>query len=243
MSALKIIHTADLHGKLDARRAEALGFLREKSGALLLDSGDAITAGNIYVRRGGEPVLDLMNRAGYDAMAVGNREYYFRKRGLLHKTARAKFAVLSANLLPREDELGHIQRWAVVDVGGERVGLFGLTPTMIRPGGWVEAFSDLRFIPWRQAAREAVAALQQEATWLVALSHLGLKSDVRLARICPELDLILGAHSHLSEAETLREGGIAISHCGCYGRQAAVIDLAREGEIETRIERTLVDLV
>jgi 5'-nucleotidase/UDP-sugar diphosphatase len=243
MAALKIIHTADLHGRLDERRAQALGFLKQQSGALLLDSGDAVSAPNIYVRRAGEPVLELMNRAGYDAMAVGNREYYFRKRGLLHKTARAQFPLLSANLLPRDGDLGHIRRWAVLETAGQRLGLFGLMPTMIKPGSWLEAFSDLRFVRWRSAAREAVEALRGQATWLVALSHLGLENDVRLAKICPELDLILGGHSHVTRPELVTEGAVPISHCGCYGRQAAVMDLEREAAGSTRIERRLVDLV
>ena len=242
MTALKIIHTSDLHGRLDQRRAEALRFWREQSGALLLDSGDAVSAGNVYVRPGGEPAIEMMNLAGYQAMAVGNREYFFRKRGLLRKTAQAEFAVLSANLLPRENGIGHVQRWTALDAEAGRVGLFGLTPTMIVPGSWVERFSDLRFVPWQDAAREAVEALQEEGTWLVALSHLGHKNDLQLARLCPELDIILGGHSHLTYKETVVERGVGISCAGHHGRHAAVIGLAREGEGETRIERRLLDL-
>lgn len=242
MTALKIIHTSDLHGKLNQRRAEALSFWREQSGALLLDSGDAISAGNVYVRPGREPAIELMNLAGYQAMAVGNREYFFRKRGLLKKTAQAKFVVLSANLLPRESGIGHLQRWTALDTGAGRVGLFGLTPTMIVPGSWVERFSDLRFVPWQEAAREAVEALQAEADWLVALSHLGHKNDLRLARICPELDIILGGHSHVIQEETIVEAGIGISHAGHHASHAALIDLTREGDGETHIERRLLDL-
>ncbi len=242
MTALKIIHTSDLHGKLNQRRAEALGFWREQSAALLLDSGDAISAGNVYVRPGREPAIEMMNLAGYQAMAVGNREYFFRKRGLLRKTAHAKFAVLSANLLPRENGMGHVQRWTVADAEAGRVGLFGLTPTMIVPGSWIERFSDLRFVPWQEAAGEAVEALQTEVDWLVALSHLGHENDLRLARMCPELDIILSGHSHLTREETIIEAGVGVSYVGHHASHAAVIDLTREGDSETRIKRRLLDL-
>ena len=242
MRALKIIHTSDLHGKLNRRRAEALRFCREQSGALLLDSGDAVSAGNFYVRPGGEPVIERMNLAGYQAMAVGNREYHFRKRGLLSKTRRARFEVLSANLLPRENGLGHIRRWSVLVTGAGPVGVFGLTPTMIAPGTWLERLSDLRFLSWREAAQEAVEALRGEVAWLLALSHLGLEQDVRLARICPDLDLILGGHSHLEQEETVVEGSVAISHAGHHASHAAIVDLLRAADGTTRIERRLVDL-
>ena len=60
MSTLRVIHTSDLHTKLNREGAEALALLREQSDALLLDSGDAIGASNVTVRRS-EPVLEQMN--------------------------------------------------------------------------------------------------------------------------------------------------------------------------------------
>jgi len=193
--ALTIIHTADLHGHLDRRGADALRFLAEQTGALLLDSGDAIAAGNVYVRAR-EPVLELMNAAGYDAMAVGNREFFFRKSGLLRKTGQACFPVLATNVLALSGDLGHVLRWTVLDVGGQRVGMFGLAPTMIAPASFAERFSDLRFITWEGAAVEAVEAVHDDAEWLVALSHRGLEDDRALAKLCPQIDAILGGHSH-----------------------------------------------
>ncbi len=155
--ALTIIHTADLHGRLDRRGAEALRFLAEQTGALLLDSGDAISAGNVYVRAR-EPVLEVMNAAGYDAMAMGNREFFFRKSGLLRKTAQARFPVLATNVLPLRDDLGHVLRWTVLDTGGRRVGVLGLTPTMIAPASFAERLPS----GWW---RSAIAAWRTTARW------------------------------------------------------------------------------
>ena len=31
---------------------------------------------------------------------------------------------------------------------------------------------------------------------LIALTHIGFKTDQQLAAECPEIDIILGAHSH-----------------------------------------------
>ncbi len=239
--ALTIIHTSDLHGRLDRQGAEALGFLRERSGALLLDSGDAIGAGNIYVRPR-EPVLDLMNAAGYHAMAMGNREFFFRKSGLLRKTRWAAFPVLSANVLALRGDLGHVVRWTVLRSGSERVGVFGLTPTMIRPGSLPERFSDLRFIAWEGAAREAVRALRDDADWLVALSHRGMEDDLALAELCPEIDAILGGHDHARDGRQVGPGPTMISHPGDHARSAAVIRLGRGADGRNEIEARIVDL-
>ncbi len=239
--ALTIIHTADLHGRLDRRGAEALRFLAEQTGALLLDSGDAISAGNVYVRAR-EPVLEVMNAAGYDAMAMGNREFFFRKSGLLRKTAQARFPVLATNVLPLRDDLGHVLRWTVLDTGGRRVGVLGLTPTMIAPASFAERFSDLRFITWEGAAVEAVEALRGEAEWLVALSHRGLEDDRALAELCPQLDAVLGGHSHDACTEVVGPRPTVISHPGYHARSAAVIRIDRGADGRNDVDARIVDL-
>ncbi len=239
--ALTIIHTADLHGRLDRRGAEALRFLAEQTGALLLDSGDAIAAGNVYVRAD-EPVLEAMNAAGYHAMAMGNREFFFRRAGLVRKTGQARFPVLAANVLPLSGELGRVRRWTVIEVEGQRVGLFGLAPTMIAPASFAERFSDLRFITWEGAAVEAVEALRDDAQWLVALSHRGLEDDRALAKLCPQLDAILGGHSHDACTEMVGVRPTVISHPGHHARSAAVISIERGEDGRNQVEARIVDL-
>lgn len=239
--ALTIIHTADLHNRLDDERAEALGFLREQSDALLLDSGDAIGAGNIYVRPA-EPVLERMNAAGYHAMAVGNREFFFRKRGMLFKTREAEFPVLTTNLLPREGDFGHIRRWLELEHGGRRVGIFALTPTMIRPGHFFERLSDVRFLTWEAAAREAVERLRERVDWLVALTHRGLHDDRVLLEMCPEVDVVLGGHQHERVAMRLEASGAMISHPGSHAECAAILKLDRDETGQRQLEGQIVDL-
>jgi len=177
MTSVSLLHTADMHSRLTAEAAQQLREVREQHQALLLDSGDAIGALNVTVRRS-EPIIELMNAAGYTAMAIGNREYFFRKRGMLHKTHSAAFVMLSANIQPVQGNMGHIKRWTMVTApDGSPVGLFGLMPTMIAPGSWVERLSDMRFLPWEEAAQQAVAELRGQVDWLIALSHLGQERD------------------------------------------------------------------
>ena len=238
--ALTIIHTADMHNRLDDERAEALGFLRENAGALLLDSGDAIAAGNIYVRPN-EPVLERMNAAGYHAMGVGNREFFFRKRGMLLKTRQAQFPVLTTNLLPREGDFGHIRRWVEMEHAGQRVGVFALTPTMIRPGHLFERLSDVRFLTWEAAAREAVERLRGRVDWLIALSHRGLVDDVTLAEVCPEIDVVLGGHSHEEDFREVGPRPALISHAGHHATRAAFVKAERGADGRNTWETQLVE--
>lgn len=242
MTPLVVLHTSDLHNHLGLAQAGRLRNLRVEHQALLLDSGDAIWAGNVFVKPGPEPAIRRMNEAGYHAMAVGNREYFFRATGMLMKTAEARFPVLCANLLPLSGSLGQVVRWAVVEApGGARVGLFGLSPLMIPPGSWAEVFSDMRFISHDRATREALAALRPETDWVVCLSHLGFAADCALAERFGELDLILGGHSHTELEAPVVVNGVTISHVGPYGRRCELLRSLPGGR-GAGFERELLDL-
>ena len=53
-----------MHNRLTPQEAQRLRELKSSAeNALLLDAGDAIWAGNIFYRPGGEPILKLMNLA------------------------------------------------------------------------------------------------------------------------------------------------------------------------------------
>jgi len=228
MTSVTLLHTADMHNRLTAQAAEQLHEIREQNHALLLDSGDAIGALNVTVRRS-EPIIELMNISGYTAMAIGNREYFFRKWGMVHKTRAAAFTILSANIQPVRGDMGHIKRWTTVTApDGSRVGLFGLTPTMIAPGSWVERLSDMRFLPWKQAAQQAVTALRGQVDWVIALSHLGQQRDQRLLELFPQIDVILGGHSHPQTTKIEELSGTLTSYPRPYAKEAVLITLGKQ---------------
>ena len=227
MASLRLLHTADMHNRLRPAAARRLRELREENGALLLDTGDAIGAINVTVRPA-EPIIDLMNAAGYTAMAVGNREYFFRKRWMIYKTKRAEFSVLCANLRPLRGDMGHIQRQVIIKTSaGDRVGLFGLTPLMIVSGSWGERLADLRFMPGEDAGEQMVAQLRGQGDWLVALSHLGKEQDRHLVELFPEIDLLLSGHSHPQTTEIEHIAGSLICRAAPYAREAVLIEASR----------------
>lgn len=237
MGHLRILLTADLHGRLSREQARRLGEARRDYNALLLDAGDALTAPNVLVWPWDEPVLSRMNGAGYSAMALGNREFFFRRRGLLRKTRPAHFLILAVNLRSREGGQA-LQPYALLESPeGDLVGIIGMAREMIGPGSAAEVFSDLRFVPWREAAQEAAGRLRPAVAWLVALSHLGPAGDTELARLCPELDLVLGGHAHPTTTAVSRVGQTTVVTAPARLREVPLISsLQPRSPSEFRVE-------
>lgn len=220
---LQLLHTADLHHRLTPARAEWLRELRETHQALLFDCGDAIQAPNIFALPWPERAIRLMNQAGYDAMCLGNREYSWRRSGLLRKTGEAFFPVLSANLVARRGSLGHIRRWTILEAADQvRVGVFGLTEMMIEPGAWWERLAASRFIPPLQAAQEAVAALREKVDVIVALTHYGRGNEDELITI-RGLDLVLCGHQHVACPSLKVVKGVAVARTFHHARGVSAL--------------------
>ena len=72
-----ILSTNDIHAKIERfpQLAEAVEEARDTATVVLVDAGDRWT-GNAYVdlaREPRRPIVDLMNRLGYDAGTFGNQ--------------------------------------------------------------------------------------------------------------------------------------------------------------------------
>ncbi|MCS6920527.1 MAG: 5'-nucleotidase C-terminal domain-containing protein [Elioraea sp.] len=222
---LTILHTNDVHSRHEpinrfgaACRAEeqapgtcfggsarlAAALLAERSAAeregravLVLDAGDQFMGSLFYTHWRGQAELEVMNAIGYDAMAVGNHEFDNGPPVFGRFVRGARFAVLSANIdASGEPELaGRIAPFVVLERGSAKIGIVGLTtedtPRISSPGPGV------RFLPEFDAlAAASRAARDQGASVIIALTHVGLRRDVELARAVPGLSAIVGGHSH-----------------------------------------------
>lgn len=246
MPTLTVLHTNDLHGKLTDRAAEIIA--HERSSAehcLLLDAGDAVSSGNIYYRPGGEPVLVRLRELGYDAMAMGNREFHFLDSGLRSKVSLAGFPVLCANIRSRKIEIGPAVRPSIsLSIDSVRVTIFGLTVPMITRKMLVSMVSPFLFEDPIETALTIVPKLRRDADILIALTHIGLQKDRELAAAVRGIDLIVGGHSHAVLTDPEFVGNTAIVQAGWWGHYLGktTIDLASVGEGPLDIRGSLIDL-
>ncbi len=211
---------------LIAKRKEA----RKAQGpVLVLDAGDYSmgTAFSAATREtGGE--LQLMSLMGFDAITFGNHEFDLGPDGLgksvtvAAKTGRIPAVVASNTKLTKDDATladlqrlakdGVIRRYAVIERGGIRFGIFGLLgkEAQVYTNGGAVSFSDPI-----ETAREMVKILREteKVNVIIALSHGGVEKgkdgryidgeDVRLPKAVPGIDLVIGGHSHTELREAI----------------------------------------
>lgn len=245
---LVVLHTNDVHGQVLPRAATWLdrdepplvgGLARvgayvnrvraevaEEGGALLVvDAGDWFQGTPEGLIGDGLPFLEAMARIGYDGMCVGNHEFDHGTRVLAAHLAEARPPALLANVADASGRtVRGARRFAVVVRGGLRIALVGLLTT-VTPEITHASTRALTFTDPAAALTDVQAELAGEVDWFLPLTHLGVDGDRALARAHPELDLIVGGHSHTYLAEGVREGGTLIVQTGSKASGVGRVDL------------------
>jgi len=224
---MRIYHTSDLH---DRRHIVApLARLRAERPGLLVDCGDSLR-GSQTVDRRDEPIVRAIDAAGYDVQAMGNREFHYLFGVVRRRIATMHHPVVCANLVDtRGRSLPFAADVTLRAADGEPIRFFGLLVPQYAVGSPWERVFGWRFRDPYEVASE-IAATTPAGTTLVALSHLGLRADRELAARVPQLDLILGGHSHDTLVQPERVGDVPIVHAGPYGAFASRTELVRDGE-------------
>lgn len=207
---LTLLHTNDIHSRVEpamVNRQPYGGYARVATlvkrfratdrNVLLVNSGDSFQ-GTLYfnVYKGMADAL-LMNMTGYQAMALGNHEFDNGPEGLAPFARAVTFPLLAANLdFSKEPRLRHLVRPStILTVGGQRIGLIGVMtedlPNIASPGPTVT------LKPLDASIRTEVDKFKrQNINKIILLSHLGYSHDLKLAERHPDLDVIVGGHSH-----------------------------------------------
>lgn len=217
---ITILHTNDVHSHIEtfgndhaqfpgrggaARRYTLIQEIKHQNpNTLLLDAGDIFQGTPYFNFYGGELEFKLMSKMGYDAATIGNHDFDNGIDGLYAQLPQAKFDFLSANYdLSNTILEGHVEPYRVFVKDGIRIGVFGLG---IELEGLVgkDLYKETKYLDPVEITRETVRQLKEkeQCQLVVCLSHLGYRyrndkiSDIKLAGLTKDIDLIIGGHTH-----------------------------------------------
>ncbi|KMJ58852.1 5'-nucleotidase [Bacillus sp. LL01] len=240
MEQIRILHTNDIHSHFDAYPKLAT-FLKEQQAsdvpAALVDIGDNMDRFHpITEATGGKANTRLLNKLQYDFVTFGNNEgITLDYQGLSELYDKAEFSVLAANLF---EENGDYPQWAkpyeVKEMDGIKVAFIGVTV-------FYQHFYSL--LGWKiedpyTILGKYLPELKKEADIIVALSHLGISDDEELARRFPEIDVILGGHTHHVLPDGRRIGDTLICGAGKYGQYIGQVDLTYDKVAKSLVKST-----
>lgn len=155
--------------------------------------------GTHFFRTGGpEWALAAMKRIPWDAVTLGNHEFDAGCAETLRYVENLPMPVVAANILPSPEcpaSKAPFKPYIVKTVAGVRIGIVGIANDEGREVS--AACPATKFEDRAESLRKAVSALKKEGVrHIVALTHVGYKADIELAEAIPEVDVIVGGHTH-----------------------------------------------
>jgi len=154
------------------RRAEAAS----PCPAFRFSAGDVMQGTPISNLVGGRSTIAVFDRMGYDAAAIGNHEFDWGIDTLRARIAQARFPFLGANIyVAGTDRHPDWDRpWALVEHGGVRVGVVGVTTRSTPETTMPSHVSGLEFRSLSAAIDRYVPELRAHgAEFVVVLLHAG----------------------------------------------------------------------
>ncbi|WP_026207609.1 bifunctional metallophosphatase/5'-nucleotidase [Butyricimonas synergistica] len=196
-----IISTNDIHGHIDQFPQLATFVERVKArhpNVILVDAGDRFTGDPYvdYADERGKPIITIMDSLGYSVGTFGNHEFDYGQRILRQRINEASFPIVCANINSSRAKLDTVPPYHTITVGELRLCFLGIVETSKgTPDANPTHFDSITFDDFRQTASR-YKYLKQECDALIGLTHLGIHSDSILATHMPELDVIIGGHTH-----------------------------------------------
>ena len=232
-----IISTNDIHAQIDKFPRFAT-FVRQQRAVhpnlLLVDAGDRFS-GNVYVDNAverGRPMVVLMNELGYDLATFGNHEFDYGQMELRKRIEEMNFPVICANMQAEESVLGQPQGYYMLEKAGIRFGFVSMIEIDGRnhiPATNPAHLENISFRHFSEVVDEH-RDLKGECDVFLALTHLGYTTDSVLAVSMPELDVIIGGHSHTLLREPKVVNDVLITQTGSYLNYAGVTTLKFKGK-------------
>ena len=252
---ITILHTNDTHSQIEpfkpthhrnpnqggvARRATLIEQIRtQNKNTLLLDAGDIFQGTPYFNYFGGALEFKLMSMLKYDVATIGNHDFDNAIDGLYKQLPNAKFDFVSANYNFENTVLDtHVKPYQIIVKDGIKIGIFGLG---IELDGLVskKMYKETGYLDPIEITQDITNKLKNEekCDLIICLSHLGYYyknnpdkiSDLNLAKITKNIDLIIGGHTHTflpkpTIEKNLNGNSVLVNQVGAYGLYVGRID-------------------
>lgn len=179
-----------------------------KQPKLTLFSGDLWSPSKHTSIFKGEQLVEPINACEIDCACIGNHDFDLGLERLQFLNGKCNFPWMLTNLTNvNGTRFASSLEYHVVEKNGLTIGLLGLIEY-----DWIVTLccldvEDIIFEDFVASAQRLAKLLREEYScdMVIALTHMRLPNDRRLAKLCQNVDMVLGGHDHLFAVEKHKE--------------------------------------
>ena len=210
---LIILHTNDTHSQIDPDDKNLGGWFRHKAiidsvkaaneNVIVVDAGDAVQGTLFFNIYKGKVEYKLKEIMGYDYCILGNHDFDYTDTLMAKAIIPTNLKWISSNYEFKNKELAKkFVKYDIKTIADKKIAFLGLN---LNPKGMIAqgCYDNTIYHDAIEAAKHLTDSLKNScaAYIVIAISHLGYQNikaigDVDLKKACPNIDIIIGGHSH-----------------------------------------------
>ncbi|XP_034235169.1 snake venom 5'-nucleotidase-like isoform X2 [Thrips palmi] len=174
---------------------------KDDANVLVLNAGDTYQGTVYFSIFKADISAKFVNLLQFDAVTLGNHEFDDHVKGLVPFVEQVTVPLVVANLdysqeptLAALETSGKLKKSVVLERGGYKIGIIGyLTPET----KFLASPDNVQFVDEVEAiTKEAAELKKQGVNIIIGLGHSGYQRDQEIAKQVPDIDVVVGGHSH-----------------------------------------------
>ncbi|MGB1042387.1 MAG: bifunctional metallophosphatase/5'-nucleotidase [Tenacibaculum sp.] len=163
----------------------------------------------------GKQIVEVMNAMDFDLVAFGNHEFDLSYSSLQDRLNESKFDWISANVLHNKDGKHHYFHKVVnskkVNLQDSYIKEFTNADGSLLKVGFISVCipsnpkSYVYYGDMYEEIKRSYNEIKDKVDIVLGLTHLTLKQDKEVARLLPNVPLIMGGHEHTNSYDTVGE--------------------------------------
>ncbi len=246
-----IINVNDIHSQIDnfgRLKSLADSLEKENPNVLIFAAGDYFSGNPIvdFYDPKGLPMIELMNKTGFDLVCFGNHEFDYGQKSLQFLRLRSNFPYISSNIIVSDTNtsLKAIKGQYTFNIDGLTLSVIGAIQVNSNgmPASSPDKLNGIKFEEPFSAISKELGKVEGKPNALIALTHLGYESDSVLATKYPKFNLIIGGHTHTLLLEPKHINGVTITQTNGNLKYAGIIKMHFTNDSLTGITDEMFDL-
>ncbi len=221
---LNILHTNDIHSdyKNFAKLVTKINELKDAD-TIILDAGDFADFKRLELQgTRGLAAMELLEYAGYDALAVGNNETFQGIETLQYMANNTRVPLLSSNIRSLgSTNIDGLKKSILISKNGLRILIIGASPDL----GPFNEFLGFTLVDYIEAIAHEINENKGKYDLCILVSHLGMNKDREIAEKLEDIDVIIGGHLHILMEEPEIINNTIINTSGVFGEHLGVLKL------------------
>lgn len=222
---LTILHTNDIHSHFDTIPKINTIFKKYSNDNLFkLDAGDfADSCNHLIVAMDGKYGGKLVSYLGYDAAAIGNNEYLL-KTSNIYKEATIPYVCCNLTTLDN-NPIEYTTPSIIKTIQSIRFLIIGNTVNGISSYNEVLALYNKKAHPLVESIQKVINNNKDNYDIAILISHASYEDDIEIANSIPELQIIIGGHTHLLMSKHEKHNNAYLHISGQWGEHIGKIVL------------------